>query len=173
MKRKINVFDYSKEIMQAVEKGVLLTTKSKDKVNTMSISWGTLGIQWNKNIFIAFVRESRFTKKILEENKEFTVNISLNNFDKKVIDFCGTKSGKDTEKIKILNLTLVDSENLEVPAIKEFPLTLECKIIYEQKQNCNLIKDEIKNVYYPFSEESFDYHTAYYGEIVSAYIIED
>ena len=45
MKRKINVFDYAKEIMFAVEKGVLLTTKSKEKVNTMSIAWGTLGME--------------------------------------------------------------------------------------------------------------------------------
>ena len=75
MKRKINVFDYAKEIMFAVEKGVLLTTKSKEKVNTMSIAWGTLGIEWNRPIFTAFVRESRFTKKLLDESGEFTVNI--------------------------------------------------------------------------------------------------
>ena len=58
MKRKINVFDYAKEIMLAVEKGVLLTTKSKEKINTMSISWGTLGIEWNKPIFTAFIRKN-------------------------------------------------------------------------------------------------------------------
>lgn len=58
MKREINVFDYAKEIMFAVEKGVLITTKSGEKVNTMSISWGTLGIEWNRPIFTTFVRES-------------------------------------------------------------------------------------------------------------------
>ena len=43
MKKQINVFDYAKEIMEAVQTGVLLTTKVDDKVNSMTISWGTLG----------------------------------------------------------------------------------------------------------------------------------
>ena len=127
MKRKINVFDYAKEIMLAVEKGVLLTTKSKGKVNTMSISWGTLGIEWNRPIFTAFVRESRFTKKLLDESGEFTVNIFLNNFDKQ-------------------------DENAIPKEIKE--------------------KNYPENVSGEFYGANRDYHTAYYGEIVSAYIIE-
>ena len=171
MKRKINVFDYAKEIMFAVEKGVL-----KEKVNTMSIAWGTLGIEWNRPIFTAFVRESRFTKKLLDESGEFTVNIFLNNFDKNIIGVCGTKSGRDTDKIKDLNLTLIEPEIVDVPVIKELPLTLECKVIYKQKQDA--IPKEIKEKNYPenvsgeFYGANRDYHTAYYGEIVSAYIIE-
>lgn len=44
MKREIEVFDYAGEIMKGVKAGVLLTTKAEDNVNTMTISWGTLGI---------------------------------------------------------------------------------------------------------------------------------
>ena len=40
-----DVFDYAKEIMKAVQTGVLLTAKVDDKVNSMTISWGTLGIE--------------------------------------------------------------------------------------------------------------------------------
>lgn len=179
MKRKINVFDYAKEIMFAVEKGVLITTKSGEKVNTMSISWGTLGIEWNRPIFTTFVRESRFTKKLLDENGEFTVNIFIKDFDKHIIGVCGTKSGRDMDKIKDLNLTLVEPSVVNVPAIKELPLTLECKVVYKQKQDENAIPIEIKEKNYPenvsgeFYGANKDYHTAYYGEIVSSYIIED
>ncbi len=45
MKKQINVFDYAKEIMEAVQTGVLLKTKVDDKVNSMTISRGTLGIE--------------------------------------------------------------------------------------------------------------------------------
>lgn len=179
MKREINVFDYSREIMFAVEKGVLLTTKFGEKVNTMSISWGTLGIEWNRPIFTTFVRESRFSKELLDKNGEFTINIFLKGFDKNIIGVCGTKSGRDMDKIKELNLTLVDPDVVNVPAIKELPLTLECKVIYKQKQDENAIPKEIKEKNYPenvsgeFYGANRDYHTAYYGEIVSAYIIED
>ena len=178
MKKEIEVFDYANEILKAVKKGVLLTTKLDDKVNSMTIAWGTLGVEWNKPIFIAYVRESRFTKRLLEEKGEFTINIPYGEFDKNILGFCGSKSGLDTDKIKELNLTLETPNVISVPGIKELPLTLECKVIYKQKQDENEISKENKDRFYPQDVDSSfhggnkDYHMAYYGEIVNAYIIE-
>ena len=75
MKYLIVVFDYANDILKAVKTGVLLTTKTDDKVNTMTISWGTLGIEWGKTIFTVFVRENRFTKSQLDKNPEFTKKV--------------------------------------------------------------------------------------------------
>ena len=75
MKKEIKLWDYAGQIMEGVQKGALLTAKVGDKVNTMTIAWGTLGIEWNKPIFTAFVRQSRYTKGLLDESGEFTVNI--------------------------------------------------------------------------------------------------
>ena len=75
MKKQIEVFDYANDILKAVKTGVLLTTKADDKVNTMTISWGTLGIEWGKTIFTVFVRENRFTKSQLDKNPEFTKKV--------------------------------------------------------------------------------------------------
>ena len=75
MNRKIEVFDYAKEIVSAIPKGVLLTTKSGDTVNTMTIGWGTLGVEWGVPIFITFVREGRFTRELLDASGEFTSNV--------------------------------------------------------------------------------------------------
>lgn len=178
MKREIEIFDYATEIIKAVKTGVLLTTKTADKVNTMTISWGTLGIEWSKPVFTVFIRENRFTKKQLEKNSEFTINVPYGVFDKKILGICGTKSGHLTDKISELNLTLVTPNNVSVPGIKELPLTLECRVIYKQKQDASEITAENKNVFYPQDVDSSyhgankDFHTAYYGEIVSAYIIE-
>lgn len=179
MKRKINLWEYSEEILKNLQDGVLLTTKANEKVNTMTISWGTLGIQWAKPIFIVFVRENRFTHQLLEENPEFTISIPFGEFDKKILGICGTKSGKDTDKFKIANLTEEEPEIISVPGIKELPLTLECKVVYKQTQNPEEITKENNEKFYPQNVESNfhgankDYHTAYYGEIVSAYIIEE
>ena len=178
MKKYIEVFDYAKEILQAIPKGVLFTTKAHGKVNTMTIGWGTLGIEWRKPVFIAFVRENRFTRFQLDENGEFTVNIPIKPFDKKILGYCGTHSGKDTDKIADLNLTLEEGEKVSVPAIAELPLTLECKVIYKQKQDMKSLSEELYKIHYPqdvdssFSGSNKDTHIAYYGEIVSAYIIE-
>jgi flavin reductase (DIM6/NTAB) family NADH-FMN oxidoreductase RutF len=178
MKKEIEVFDYVNEIMKAVKTGVLLTTKAGDKVNAMTISWGTIGIEWSKPIFTVFVRENRFTRQQLEENPEFTINIPYGAFDKKILGFCGTKSGHEFDKIGDLNLTLESPRVVSVPAIKELPLTLECRVIYKQKQDEHEIPENNKNIFYPQNVDSSfhgankDFHTAYYGEIVSAYIIE-
>lgn len=178
MKKGIQVFDYASEIMKAVKTGVLLTTNSDDKVNSMTISWGTLGIEWGKPIFTVFVRENRFTKEQLEKNPEFTINIPMGEFNKKILGFCGTKSGHNIDKISEFNLTLESPDKISVPAIKELPLTLECKVVYKQEQDRNEICEETKKVFYPQDVDSSyhgsnkDFHTAYYGEIVSAYIVE-
>lgn len=178
MKKEIEVFDYAKEILKAVKTGVLLTTKADDKVYFMTISWGTLGIEWSRPIFTVFVRENRFTKHQLDKNPEFTINIPYGAFDKKILGICGTKSGHTIDKIKELSLTLETPNNVSVPAIRELPLTLECRVLYKQKQDESEVSEENKNTFYPQDVDSSfygankDYHTAYYGEIVSAYIIE-
>lgn len=147
-------------------------------MNSMTISWGMLGIEWAKPIFTIFVRENRFTKEQLEQNPEFTINIPYGVFDKKILGVCGIKTGRSTDKINDLNLMLETPNVISVPGIKELPLTLECRVIYKKKQDSQSITEENKTKFYPqdvdssFHGANKDYHTAYYGEIVSAYIIE-
>ena len=177
MKKQIDVFDYSGEIMKRLAKGVLLTTKANGKVNTMSISWGALGIEWNKPIFTTYVREGRFTRELLDANGEFTVNVPMDGSDLSLIGKCGSVSGRDTDKIAANNLTLVDGDLVSVPAIKEYPLTLECRIVYKQLQDKNAISEADKARFYPDLPSTNcagnrDYHIAYFGEIVAAYIVE-
>ena len=177
MKKQIDVFDYSGEIMKRLAKGVLLTTKANGKVNTMSISWGALGIEWNKPIFTTYVREGRFTRELLDANGEFTVNIPIEGSDRSLIGKCGSVSGRVIDKIAASHLTLVDGDVVSVPAIKEYPLTLECRIVYKQLQDKNAISEADKARFYPDLPSTNcggnrDYHIAYFGEIVAAYIVE-
>ena len=152
MKKQIDIFEHSTEIVKALKEGVLLTTKSGNRVNTMTISWGTLGIQWGKPLFTAFVRQHRFTKEFLDETGEFTVNMPMGEYDKKILAVCGSKSA---------------------PGIRELPLTLECKVRYIQDQDLSLLDTEDVEAWYPADENGFrDFHTVYAAEIVAAYIIE-
>lgn len=177
MKKEINAFDYAGEICKAMGKGILLTTSAEEKVNTMTIGWGTIGIEWGRPIFIAFVRESRYTRELLDKSGEFTVNIPYGDFDNHILGLCGTKSGRDTDKIQDLHLTLEPSQVVQTPGIKELPLTLECKVLYQQKQDLSAIPTELLARYYPadvdgsFPGSNRDAHIAYYGEIVNAYLI--
>lgn len=174
MKKQINVFDYAGHICKSVQKGVLLTTKADERVNTMTIGWGTLGIQWNRPIFIAYVRNSRFTRDFLDRSGKFTVNIPMESVDGNILNYCGRNSGRDVDKIKDLGLTLIPGDAVDVPAIAEFPLTLECRVVYQQGQEPETIPQDILNRFYPACDEkdTKDLHIAYYGEIQAAYILE-
>lgn len=171
MKRKINLWDYAGRILEATGKGVLLNSQADGNVNTMTIGWGTLGIQWGKPIFIAFVRESRYTKELLDKNPEFTVSIPVDGVDKNILKVCGTVSGRDTDKIRDLGLHLEDGETVNVPAVRELPLTLECKVIYRQTQDLSaLVPEEVERYY--SGKDTGNVHTAYYGLVTDAYILE-
>lgn len=137
--KKINIADYAGDILKALSKGILLTTKAEDKVNSMVIGWGTFGINWSKPVFAVYVREGRFTREQLDKNPEFTINVPMGDYDKNVIAVCGGKSGRNTDKIAEAGLTLIDPQIITVPAVKEFPLTLECKVIYRQAQDLKLL----------------------------------
>ena len=173
MKKQIDAFDYAGHICKAMKSGILLTTKSGDKINTMTIGWGKIGIEWNRPVFIAYVRESRYTKQLLEASGEFTVNIPWADFDRNILGYCGKRSGRDTDKIKDLGLKLVESEMIQTPGIRQLPMTLECKVIYKQKQDLKKVPQEVIERFYPETDETGfrDYHIAYYGEIVNAYLI--
>ena len=178
MKKKIDLFEYTGEILKGVRSGDLVTSKAGDKVNSMTISWGMMGIEWGKPVFITVIREGRFTRELLEKNGEFTVNIPLDDSQKKILGFCGSKSGRDMDKIQELGLTLEEPEEISVPGIKELPLTLECRVIYKQKQDIAAMDKETVEKFYPqnvdssFTGSNRDVHIAYYGEIVNAYVIQ-
>ena len=179
MKKEIRAFDYAEHICNSMPKGILLTTKAGEKVNTMTIGWGTIGIEWSRPVFVAYVRVGRHTRQMLDESGEFTINVPYGEVDSKILGVCGTKSGRDTDKITELGLELVDSDVVAAPGIRQLPLTLECKVLCSSLQNIPMLPDNILNRYYPKGVDSSnpgsneDFHVAYYGEIVNAYLITD
>ena len=176
MKREINPFDYAGDILKALPKGILLTSEAEDCVNAMTIGWGTLGIEWGVPIFAAYVRTSRFTYELMERTGEFTICVSYGDkFSKEVtkaVGICGSKSGRDVDKLAQAGVHLVESEIVRPPAIKEFPLTLECRAVFSQLQPVKEISSRFKK-FYPAEGNNSEPHVAYYGEILKAYIIED
>ena len=173
MNQKINAFDYAGDICKAMPRGILLTTKRDGKVNTMTIGWGHIGIEWGKPIFVAYVRDSRYTREMLDGSEEFTVNIPYGELDAKILGFCGTKSGRNVDKVRELGLTLVESDVVSAPGIAQLPLTLECRVLNTQEQDISQLPEAITARYYPAAGEGPDLHTVYYGEIVNAYLITE
>ncbi|MCT8976945.1 flavin reductase family protein [Clostridium sp. CX1] len=161
--------DFTKNLEKNMEflhkKGAFLTTKVGDEVNTMTISWGSIGFIWGKPMFTALVRKSRHTYNLLEKAGEFTVSIPLDDSMKKELALCGTKSGRDMNKIKEANLKLEEGRSLSTPVIKGSKVHFECKVVYKQPMTPNLLDEAVDNNSYGTK----DYHTIYFGEIIDCY----
>jgi len=157
------------------DKWMLITAAKKDGViNTMTASWGGMGIMWGKPVASCVVRPVRYTYEFMEEAEYFTLTFFPEEY-RKALNLLGTKSGRDGDKIAesgITPITHFDSDkklsafyNKKI-YFKEADITLVCKKIYYQDIDpANFIdKDLDKN--YP----NKDYHRMYFGEIADAFI---
>jgi flavin reductase (DIM6/NTAB) family NADH-FMN oxidoreductase RutF len=165
--KEVNYIDVSKQIQRQLSKGSFLTVKDKDgNVNTMTIAWGNLGFMWKKPVFTVMVRYSRHTYKLIENADDFTVSFPTGAQLKKELSFCGSKSGRDIDKFKELNLKILDGKRVNSPIIADCDISLECKIIYKQALDPSGMGEYVENVY----GEEKDYHVLYYGEILSCFV---
>lgn len=176
MKETVKVTEYAQMITEALPRGILLNSKDT-KFNSMVIGWGGIGTVWGKTAFTVYVREHRYTKAQIDATGEFTVSVPLGKSVPSIAKICGTQSGRDVDKVKEAHLTLEEPEIISVPGIREYPLTLECRVLYSQKQELEKLPDDIREKMYPQDVDGTYYlanrdaHTAYIGEIVAAYII--
>lgn len=177
MKEKINITDYANLITKALPKGILLNTNG-DKFNSMVIGWGHIGTLWSKPTFHVYVRQGRYTKGQLDKTGEFTVSVPLEKADPAINRICGGQSGFNIDKVREAGLELEAAETINTPGVRQYPLTIECRILYAQDQDLSKIPADILERMYPQDVPGTnpmanrDFHTMYVGEIVNSYIIK-
>lgn len=137
----------------------LVTAGNKNKFNSMTISWGSFGVLWFKNVATIYIRKSRYTYELLKDNDYFTISFYDTDY-KKDLSIMGTKSGRDTDKLKETSLT--PKYLSEVVTYEEAEITLVCKKIYVTKMNVNDMPEEIQKQFYENDSE----HYMIIGEII-------
>lgn len=163
----------AEQIQRTLKDGILLNTQG-EKFNSMVIGWGHMGILWNLPTFIVYVRQSRYTRDVLDRTGEFSISAPVQGgLSPEVFRICGTQSGRDVDKAAAAHLTLVEPEVIRTPGILEYPLTLECRVLYRQDQVPDGMPEEIRRRFYAGGENESDFHTAYIGQIEKAYIIRE
>lgn len=138
----------------------LVAAGNADGFNMMTVSWGGVGIMWNKPVAFTFIRPQRYTFEFLERDSFFTVSF----FDEQyrpALSLCGTKSGRNTDKTAEAGLTPVFTED-GVPYFEEARLVFVCKKMYGQFLNEESVLDSAVLKHYDGDE----YHKLYISEIV-------
>ncbi len=163
--------DITKENINPFEKigkeWMLITAGDEENFNTMTASWGGMGVLWNKNVAFTFIRPSRYTFEFTEREEYFSLTFFPEEY-RKALAFCGRKSGRDVDKVKETGLTPQFHDG--VPAFEEAALTLICKKLYSQPMDKDFVSD--REVVFPNYGENEPYHKLYVGEIVKAFVKE-
>lgn len=141
----------------------LLSAGDINSFNTMTASWGGMGVLWNKPVVFCFVRPQRYTYKFMESNKLFTMSFFDDRY-RDALSLCGKVSGRQTDKMKATGLKPFESPGGSV-FYEQAKLMLECrKLYFSDITPENFLVDGI-DANYPKK----DYHRMYIGEIVSVF----
>lgn len=139
---------------------MLITAGNEEAFNTMTASWGGVGVLWNKDVAFTFIRPSRYTYEFTQREEFFSLCFFPEKY-RDALTLCGRKSGRDCDKVTEANLTPVFIDG--VPCFEEASLVLICRKMYAQEMSKDcVISEEIAKHY----GEDEPYHTFYVGEIV-------
>lgn len=138
---------------------MLVTAEANGKANTMTASWGGLGVMWGKNVAYVVIRPQRHTKTFIDASDTLSLSFYDESF-RKQLGYLGKVSGRDEDKITTSGLTLTHEG--ETPYFEEANLVLVCKKLYAQAFDpACFIDTEAESKWYP----NKDYHTLYIVEV--------
>ncbi|WP_055069851.1 flavin reductase [Clostridium massiliamazoniense] len=158
--KEINVDDLKESAFKLIGKDWMLITAEKEgQVNTMTASWGGLGVMWGKNVAYIVVRPQRYTKEFIDHEGRFTLTFFDKSF-KKELGYLGSVSGRDEDKISKSGLTLNNIKGK--PYFEEGKIVIVCKKLYSQYLKPeNFVDADLCNHWYPEK----DYHEMYIAEV--------
>jgi flavin reductase (DIM6/NTAB) family NADH-FMN oxidoreductase RutF len=167
---KVDTFKYAREMNELMRRGgLLLVTQAEGmKTNAMTIGWGLLGTIWAKPMFITAVRHSRYTYKLMEASKSWTICVPAKGMEA-VLEYCGTKSGRDVDKFKECKLTARRGVGVDEPYIEECPIHIECTTVYKSDMKPGKLEANMEKELY----KTKDFHMLYFGEVKGVYAVKD
>jgi flavin reductase (DIM6/NTAB) family NADH-FMN oxidoreductase RutF len=142
----------------------LVTAGDIEKFNTMTASWGFMGVMWNKNCAITVIRPQRYTKEFIDNSEYFTMSF-FGEECRDALKFCGANSGRDCDKMEKTGLIPVKIEN--TVTFEQAEMVIVCKKLYAQEMTeDSFVVKSISDANY----QAGDFHIAYYGEVVKAFV---
>lgn len=166
MQKEINIRELKDNFVKMISNDwALLTAGKSDDFNTMTVSWGGIGELWNKDVCFVFVRPQRYTYEFMEKNDYFSLSFFGGDY-KKELGICGSKSGRDIDKIEETGFSPIDLG--EATGFEQAKVNVVLKkLAYQDMKPDGFVDESIMNNY-----ASNDFHRVYVGEIVKVIIEE-
>ncbi len=166
--KEVNIDDLQFNPFTAIGKEWFLVTAGDiEDFNTMTASWGGVGVMWGKNVVTTVIRSNRHTYNYIDNGEYFTISFLPEQY-KDILSFCGSHSGRDCNKVEETGLKPL-AVNKAV-TFEQAKLVFVCKKLYAQRlsQDCFVDKEQLK-----WYSETNPIHTAFVGEIVATYVQND
>lgn len=144
----------------------LITAGDGSACNTMTASWGGLGVLWGEPCATVYIRPQRYTTEFVDGQEYFTLSFFGPEW-RQQLALCGAKSGRELDKIKECGFTLEFTPE-GAPMFRQARLTLVCRKLYAQPMDPQAMPAWVRDRWYPQQ----DYHTMYVGQIVRALLDE-
>jgi flavin reductase (DIM6/NTAB) family NADH-FMN oxidoreductase RutF len=104
----------------------LVSCGTMEKPNIITVAWTGIINSSPPKTYVS-IRQSRLSHEIIKSTKEFVINLTTAELVR-AADYCGVKSGRDTDKFKDCSLSAQQSSEVSAPMIGESPLSLECRV---------------------------------------------
>ena len=140
------------------EAGLLTALKKDGKINTMTVSWGGFGILWGKEVAFVFVRPERYTYEFCQEAQVMSLSF-FGEERKTALTYCGTKSGRDVDKIDACGLKYTVENGACI--FKDAQITVVMKKLYSQMLDETCFVSEACKSFY----KNGGYHRMYVCEV--------
>ena len=105
---------------------VMVSCGTMEKANIMTVAWTGI-INTNPAMCYISVKPERYSYNLIKKQGEFIINLT-NEKLAFATDWCGVKTGAKVDKFKEMHLTKEKAQFVKCPAIKESPVTIECKV---------------------------------------------
>jgi len=139
----------------------LLTVGNKDNYNAMTIGWGGLGTLWDKPVVTVYVKTSRYTHELLDNEDYFTLSF-FDPWYQSNLKKLGSISGRDTDKMKECKFEIMERPHGIMYKVAN--VTFVCKKLLKQPLNMENIPKDIVQKYYTGDDDAP--HDMYIGEVV-------
>ncbi len=145
---------------------LLVTGGNRAGFNSMTASWGGMGVLWNKNVAFVFIRRTRYTLEFIEKQPEFSLSVYPERYRNELLQIFGRKSGRDCDKVAESGFTPVETPAGTV-AYAEASLVMSCRKLYAgQLVKENILDQTARTTMYAPDEEA---HQVFIAEITGVW----
>ena len=166
--REISPESFNESTFKLIGKDWMLITapdESKEShASAMTASWGGLGVLWNTPVATVYIRPQRYTYSLVENSERISLCFPAERY-RKALGYCGSKSGRNTDKLADCGLGVEEIEG--VPVISDSRVIMLCKKLYadDLKKSAFIDREHL-------SHYDGDFHRFYILEIQKILIKE-